>query len=99
MKHLFDIGQVVICINDNFSWCKQHYPDPKIGYPVFGQRYIVREYLTSGKYAAIAVQEIHNPVVQYLSGEYKEAGFWDRRFVGAPPPEKKVVKKEKEMVL
>lgn len=84
MKRLFDVGQEVICINDNFRFARSHYPG--LICPTFGLRYIVRGYVTKGKFPAIVLKEIINQNVQYFDGTVKEAGFWHCRFVGAPPP-------------
>lgn len=100
MKRLFYVGQQVICINDDFKWSRKHFPNPEIKYPVFGQRYNVRAYVVDGKCPAIVLQEFTNPSVPYLhEAGIREAGFWDHRFVGAPPPieSKLVTKKEKEV--
>jgi hypothetical protein len=85
-KRLFYIGQHVICINDDFSWVKKKYPNAKVNWPRFAQRYIVRGYVCDGSHPAIVLQEIKNPDVIYKNGAIREAGFWDARFVGAPPP-------------
>lgn len=101
-KQLFYIGQAIICINDDFKWSRKHYPKI-IAYPIFGQRYTVRDYVCVGSHPAIVLQEIRNPDVIYMNNKkVAEAGFWDQRFVGAPPPvEEKATmirKKKKEMV-
>lgn len=99
-KQLFYVGQTVICINDDFDWSRKRYQSSVIVYPIFGSRYVVRSYVCGGSHPAIVLQEIHNPDVIYIHGGIREAGFWQGRFVGAPPPieNKTVVKKEKEMV-
>lgn len=96
-KRLFYITQTVICINDDFRWARSHYPDPNIIYPVFGLRYIIRTYVCGGKFPAVALFEIKNKCVIYQDGIVREAGFWDRRFVSAPPPVEAEAEKEKEI--
>lgn len=106
MKRLFYPGQPVICINDDFSWARKHYPDVNLAWPTFGKRYIVRDYVCGGRHPALVLYEITNPNVIYSDGEIKEAGFWEKRFVGAPPPTEAIMGnkvtvgefKEKEMV-
>lgn len=83
---MFSRGQPVICVNDNFAWARKRYPD-MLSYPVKGQRYIVREYVCWGRAPAIVLREIKNPRVPYMDGKFREAGFWDRRFIIAPLPE------------
>lgn len=99
-KQLFYIGQAIICINDDFRWSRKHYP-AILGYPVFGKRYTVRNYITAGSHPAIVLQEIRNPDVVYLHNKgVHEAGFWDQRFVGAPPPiEATMVRKKKKEIV
>lgn len=97
-KRLFGVGQAIICINDDFRWARKNYPG--LSYPTFGSRYIVRAYVVDGNCPAIVLQEIRNRDVVYLSGKIYEAGFADKRFVGAPPEPFTVTmtlrKKEKE---
>jgi hypothetical protein len=81
---LFAAGQIVICINDDFSFARKKYPEV-LGYPVFGQRYQIRDYVCDGKAPAVVLQEFTNPRVPYIDGVWREAGFWDKRFVNAPP--------------
>jgi len=83
---LFYVGQPVICVNDNFSWCRKYYPEV-IHYPEKGHRYIVRDYVCEGTTPAIVLNEMKNPPVVYTDNMIREAGFWDRRFVAAPLPE------------
>lgn len=87
-KHLFFIGQPVICINDDFSWAKKTYHSiPLLAWPKMGTRYIIRAYLCGGKKPAVALQGIVNPEVIYADGRKREAGFWEGRFVAAPLPD------------
>lgn len=98
-KRLFDVGQTVICIDDDFKWSRKKYPQV-LNWPVFCSRYIVRAYACDGKFPAILVQEITNVSVIYMDGAVREAGFADKRFVKAPPPLEGMVtaKREKETV-
>lgn len=93
-KRLFDAGQDVICINDDFTWSRMRYPQVK-NYPVFGQRYVVRGYVCDGKIPAIVLREFTNIRVPYMDGVIREAGFADTRFVATSPPS--VVRKSREM--
>lgn len=78
---LFRTGQQVICINDDFAWARKYYGECGIVYPRFGGKYIVRSYLCLGKKPAVSLREIRNPEVPYLDGLWREAGFWEARFV------------------
>lgn len=98
-NRLFETGQAIICINDDFKWARKHYPQV-VNWPRFGSRYIVRGYVCDGRCPAIVVQEMTNVIVIYSDGAEREAGFADKRFVKAPPPLQSTVtaKREKETV-
>jgi hypothetical protein len=96
-KRLFHDGQIVICINDDFSWARKAFKDHNLSFPTFGNRYVVRGYVCGGRAPALVVQEIINPQVRYNDGVTREAGFWDVRFVGAPPPEHALEKMDEEI--
>lgn len=78
----FKIGQDVICINDNFKWARARFRNANIIYPVFGKIYTVRRYTIEGTHPTLVLFEIHNPYVIYLDQVIREAGFWEKRFVG-----------------
>lgn len=84
-KRLFSLGQPVICINDDFKWCRRNYPEVQ-NYPRFASRYIIRGYVTDGSHPAVVLRELTNINVLYLNGQTHEAGFWQDRFVAASPP-------------
>lgn len=85
VKRLFSAGQPVICINDDFKWCRRHYPEVK-NYPVFASRYIIRGYVIDGNHPAVVLRELSNQNVAYTNGSIHEAGFWQDRFIAASPP-------------
>jgi hypothetical protein len=83
----FYVGQPVVCVHDDFTRVKAMYPN--CSWPVHGVVYHVRRYLLAKPtlvegalvvYPAIALYEIHNPMVTYMDGIKREAGFWDERF-------------------
>ena|SRR3989442_13268652 len=84
VKQLFSPGQPVICINDDFRWCRRHYPSVQ-NYPRFASRYIIRAYVIGGSHPAVVLRELSNINVKYMDGSIHEAGFWQDRFIAISP--------------
>ena len=80
----FQIGESVICINDDFRWAKRKYIAFNVTWPARGTCYVVRRYVIGGSHPAIVLRGIVNPRVPYNDGVLREAGFWDQRFMRAP---------------
>jgi hypothetical protein len=79
----FHVGQEVVCINDDFSKMLKMYSLlnlPGFNLPRRGNLYVVRDYVIHGKFPAIVVMELHNPIIPYMDDIWREAGFWDERF-------------------
>jgi hypothetical protein len=86
---LFHVGQPVICIDDHIKPAVARVFPQVTNWPVRGNRYIIRQNITSRtrekngwvSLTFVTVRELTNPRITYMDGRVAEAGFHEIRFV------------------
>lgn len=90
MECKFEVGQQVVCIDDDWSKWTSYDFEVIPNRPIKGQKYTIRDMrevnFIDGPSIGLYFHEIQNPIAVWKSGNYENA-FWFKRF--KPLEEKK----------
>jgi hypothetical protein len=76
----FQVGQVVVCIDDDGLPIPLHDDEVARECPREGSVYTIRDVLRVQKHVGLLLEEIRNPPVQWKCGDLRELAFFARRF-------------------